>query len=66
MKRLIPLLLLLPVVALSQPESTRVIEPGQQTSYTNKDLILLAAAAFAVLVAAYFIFRRARKRQTGR
>jgi hypothetical protein len=38
------------------------VEP-MQSSYENKDLILLAVAAFAVLVAIYFLWRRAKKRR---
>jgi hypothetical protein len=40
----------------------RPVEP-MQSSYENKDLILLALAAFAVLVAIYFLWRRAKKRR---
>jgi LPXTG-motif cell wall-anchored protein len=48
---------------IAQTDSVRQIEPGQETSFTNEDLILLAVAGFAVLMAAYFLFRRSRKRK---
>lgn len=40
------------------------VEP-MQSSYDNKDLIMLALAAFGVLMAIYFLWRRARKRKRG-
>ncbi len=45
-------------------DSLGAVEP-QQSSYENKDLIMLALAAFGVLMAAYFLFRRAKKRRNG-
>ena len=41
-----------------------LVEP-MQSSYDNKDLILLALAAFGVLVAIYFLWRRNKKRRRG-
>jgi hypothetical protein len=38
------------------------VEP-MQTSYENKDLIMLALAGFGVLIAIYFLWRRAKKRK---
>jgi hypothetical protein len=40
------------------------VEP-MQSSYDNKDLIMLALAALGVLMAIYFLWRRAKKRRRG-
>ena len=40
------------------------VEP-MQSSYDNKDLIMLALAAFGILIAIYFLWRRAKKRKRG-
>ncbi|GEM_PF-1638856 len=62
MKKLITLSFLFFItVAYSQTDSVRPIEPGQQTSYDNKDLLLISLAGLALLLAIYFLFRRARK-----
>jgi LPXTG-motif cell wall-anchored protein len=62
MKRLILFCFLcITVLAYSQSDTTRVIEPGHQTSYDNKDLLLISFAGLALLLALYFLFRRTRK-----
>lgn len=53
--------LLISFTALAQVEP---VEP-MQSSYENKDLIMLALAAFGVLMAIFFLWRRARKRRRG-
>ncbi|MBA2745516.1 MAG: LPXTG cell wall anchor domain-containing protein [Flavisolibacter sp.] len=50
-------------VAVGQ-DATVPIE-SMESSYENKDLILLAIAGFAVLMAGYFLFRRSKKRRSG-
>jgi hypothetical protein len=47
-------------LAYAQSDSIRAIEPNKKTSYDSKDLILIALAALALLVAMYFLFRRAK------
>jgi hypothetical protein len=47
-------------LAYSQGDSIRAVEPNKKTSYDSKDLILIALAALALLVAMYFLFRRAK------
>ena len=62
MRKLIVLLLLgfsLTLIAQDAP-----VEP-MQSSYENKDLIMLALAGFGVLIAIYFLWRRAKKRRRG-
>jgi hypothetical protein len=44
--------------AYAQGDTTRMIEPGQKTSYDNKDLLLISLAGLALLLAIYFLFRR--------
>jgi hypothetical protein len=44
----------------AQGDTARVVEPGQRTSYTNKDLVLISIAGLALLLAIYFLFRRVR------
>jgi len=61
-KGLLPCFLLLSTAVYCQLDSTRIIEPNKVTSYTNKDLILIALASLALLIAIYFLFRRARTR----
>jgi hypothetical protein len=62
MRKLVFLLLVsIPLTALTQETP---VEP-MQSSYENKDLIMLALAAFGVLVAVYFLWRRAKKRRPG-
>jgi hypothetical protein len=53
--------LLISTFVQAQSDTARVIEPGQQTSYTNKDLLLISIAGLALLLAIYFLFRRLRK-----
>jgi hypothetical protein len=61
MKRLVLFcLLLISTMAYSQSDTSGVIEPGQQTSYDNKDLLLISLAGLALLLAIYFLFRRTR------
>jgi hypothetical protein len=55
----------LSTIVYSQLDSTRIIEPNKETSYTNKDLILIALASLALLIAIYFLFKRARSRARG-
>ena len=64
-KGLLPCFLLLSTIVYSQVDSTRMIEPGKETSYTNKDLLLIALASLALLIAIYFLFKRARTRARG-
>ena len=52
--------LLITALSYAQVDSTRKIEPAQETSYTNKDLLLISLVGLALLVAIYFLFRRAR------
>ena len=52
--------LFLITVAYSQSDTIRAVEPNKKTSYDSKDLILIALAALALLVAMYFLFRRAK------
>jgi len=47
-------------LAYAQNDSVRAIEPNKKTSYDSKDLILIALAALALLLAIYFLFRRAK------
>ena len=51
------LLVLITSGAYSQ-DTPRTIEPGHQTSYDNKDLLLISLAGLALLLAIYFLFRR--------
>jgi hypothetical protein len=60
---LLPCLLFFSCAVYGQIDSTRIIEPNKETSYTNKDLILIALAALALLIAIYFLFKRARARR---
>jgi LPXTG-motif cell wall-anchored protein len=62
MKKVSLLALLMPFHLFAQ-EAGRQIEPGQETSFTNKDLLLLALAGLAILMAIYFLFRKARKKR---
>jgi hypothetical protein len=62
MRKLFVLLLL--AFSSSVIAQDTLVEPIQ-SSYDNKDLILLALAAFGVLVAIYFLWRRAKKRRRG-
>jgi hypothetical protein len=52
--------LLFSLISLAQ-ENLGTVEP-RESSYENKDLILLALAAFGVLMAIYFLFKRNRRR----
>jgi len=62
MKKLLSFLFLLwAELAYSQADSSRMIEPGHQTSYNNKDLLLISLAGLALLLAIYFLFRKTRK-----
>jgi uncharacterized membrane protein len=54
--------LLFQLAAFAQLDTAGSVEPYRETSYTNKDLLLLALAGLAILMAIYFLFRRARKR----
>jgi len=63
MKQLLFILLLLFSFAVKAQDTIRQVEPGLETSFSNRDLLLLALAGFAVLVAIYFLFRRARRRR---
>ena len=56
--------LLLVSFSLSVFAQDTPVEP-MQSSYENKDLIMLALAAFGVLMAIYFLWRRAKKRRQG-
>jgi hypothetical protein len=60
--KLLLLIMMLPFTVMAQTTDLKPVEP-QQTSFTNKDLILIALAAFALLVAIYFLFRRAKNRR---
>jgi hypothetical protein len=53
--------LLISIISVAQ-ENLGTVEP-RESSFENKDLILLALAAFGVLMAIYFLFRRNRKRR---
>lgn len=52
--------LLISALVYGQSDTAGVIEPGHQTSYTNKDLLLISLAGLALLLAIYFLFRRTR------
>lgn len=54
-------LLFLASFANAQLDSLRQVEPERQTSFDNQDLLLISLAALAILIAIYFLFRRARK-----
>jgi hypothetical protein len=54
-------LLLAAAFAHAQLDSVRQIEPNRQTSFDNQDLLLISLAALAILLAIYFLFRRARR-----
>jgi LPXTG-motif cell wall-anchored protein len=54
--------LLVTVLSYAQGDTTVNPEPYRETSFTNKDLLLLALAGLAVLMAGYFLFRRSKKR----
>ena len=56
--------LLFTILSLDLFAQDTPVEP-MQSSYDNKDLIMLALAAFGVLVAIYFLWRRAKKRRRG-
>jgi hypothetical protein len=61
MKRLLLFcFLLVSTFVYSQSDTSRIIEPGHQTSYDNKDLLLISLAGLALLLAIYFLFRRTR------
>jgi surface polysaccharide O-acyltransferase-like enzyme len=61
MKRLLLFcFLLICTFVQAQGDTARTVEPGQQTSYTNKDLVLISIAGLALLLAIYFLFRRLR------
>lgn len=47
-------------IARAQADSIRKIEPHKETSFTSEDVLLIALAALALLVAIYFLFRRAK------
>ena len=61
MKKALCLPFLLITTFLQAQDTLRQVEPGQDTSYDNKDLILIALAALALLMAIYFLFRRSRR-----
>lgn len=50
-------------LSFAQADTATVREPQFQDSFDNKDLILLALAGFAVLIAIYFLYRRNRRRR---
>lgn len=52
--------LLMATIARAQADSIRKIEPHKETSFTSEDVLLIALAALALLVAIYFLFRRAK------
>ncbi|HEU4632409.1 MAG TPA: hypothetical protein VFS22_00400 [Flavisolibacter sp.] len=61
MKRLLLVTsLLISALVFAQGDTSGTIEPGHQTSYTNKDLLLISLAGLALLLAIYFLFRRTR------
>ena len=55
--------LLISTLAYSQVDSVRAIEPEQETSYDNEDLLLISFAGLALLLAIYFLFRRSKNRR---
>ena len=63
MKKLIAIPALLLAFISGAQDTIRKVEPELETSFTNEDLLLLALAGFAVLIAIYFLFRRAKKRR---
>jgi hypothetical protein len=63
MKKLITFLTIAPLWVCAQTNDLKPVEPEAQTSFTNQDLILIALASFALLIAIYFLFRRAKKRR---
>ena len=61
MKRLVLFcLLVFTTMAYAQIDSIRAVEPAKETSYTNKDLLLISLAGLALLLAIYFLFRKTR------
>lgn len=63
------LLFQLRMYAQDPVDSTNLVSPnpetGIETSYTGSEILLMGLAALAVLIAAYFLYRR-RKRAAGR
>jgi hypothetical protein len=61
MKRSVTAAALLLSLFVKAQDGLGTVEP-RESSYENKDLILLALAAFGVLMAIYFLFKRNRRR----
>lgn len=52
----------LSLFAQAQADTGRKIEPGQETSFDNYELLAIAIAGFLLLIGLRFWFRRTRKR----
>ena len=53
---------LLSLLSVAQADSARKIEPGQQTSFENYELLVIAIVGLLLLMGLRFWFRRTRKR----
>ncbi|HZH63551.1 MAG TPA: LPXTG cell wall anchor domain-containing protein [Flavisolibacter sp.] len=62
MKRLLlSLFSFISFLSFSQPDSIRTIEPGQETSFENYELLVIALLGLVLLIGVWFWFRRTRK-----
>jgi hypothetical protein len=52
---------LLAFVSFAQADTTRTIEPGQETSFENYELLIIAIVGLLLLMGSRFWFRRTRK-----
>jgi divalent metal cation (Fe/Co/Zn/Cd) transporter len=56
------LCLFLSTITLAQPGTTKAIEPDQETSYENMELLVIALVGLFILLLVYFFFRRNRRK----
>ena len=62
MKRLLlSLFSFISFLSFSQSDSIRTIEPGQETSFENYELLVIALLGLVLLIGVWFWFRRTRK-----
>ena len=52
---------LLSLISFAQADTGRKIEPGQETSFDNYELLIIAIVGLLVLIGLRFWFRRTRK-----
>lgn len=52
----------LSLLSFAQANSGRKIEPAQETSFDNYELLIIAIAGLLILIGLRFWFRRTRKR----